>query len=355
VTAYFALIVVSLLQLVTSQSLGDDEVLAGVTSAEILASDWSNGQSQRDDGKTIDEVILDAGVEAGEEAAAQEGTILFQSDMMMQPTQFLESYSSKGYSGAAAVEKYRWPHAIIPYTIDAALDGEPARVAMGAMKEWMERTCVRFEPAGSDAAEKAGHNNAIKIIDGGGCRSGIGYWGRPYEVSLARKGCTRHKSHLHELGHAIGLHHEHNRPDRDDHIQLWWANLGMFGSTQYVKETDALSYGIPYDYCSVMHYGPKYYSANRKFTMLSRDQDYQWSMGSAQNLSFYDAMIVNKMYKCDKHCTAAAKNSCNKSTCYLNHKCECECLKEVCKKIPCTAKSSKRECDQAAAALKRLG
>lgn len=325
----------------------EDEKLPGLSSDEILASDWSNSADEVDDGKTMDEGILADGVEVGAEEAKSEGLVFFQGDMLMKPEQFHMAYfpSLAGFSGAAVKdESYRWPHGIIPYTIDSSLSGEPARVAMGAMKEWMERTCVRFEAAGSEAAGKAGHNNNINIVDGAGCRAGIGYWGRSFSVSLSRRGCTRHKSHLHELGHVIGLHHEQCRTDRDSSLKIVWDNISMMGSLQYTKEEGATNFGIPYDYCSIMHYGPKYFASNKKFTMLTRDQDYQHTIGSASHLSFYDAKIVNLMYKCNSHCP---KNSACKSPCYVNQKCQCECQTVPCEKKPCLEKSSKRDCDAA--------
>ena len=36
------------------------------------------------------------------------------------------------------------------------------------MKEWQEKTCLRFEPYGSAGAKKSGHNHKIDIFNGGG-------------------------------------------------------------------------------------------------------------------------------------------------------------------------------------------
>ena len=64
---------------------------------------------------------------------------------------------------------------------------------------------------------------------------------------------------------------------------------------------------MPYDYCSVMHYGPYSFSKYQlsRPTMLTRDPNYQFTIGkpnSRKGLSFYDAKIVNVMYKCNGKC-----------------------------------------------------
>ena len=54
----------------------------------------------------------------------------------------------------------------------------------------------------------------------------------------------------HEIGHAVGLHHEHQRPDRTAFLSVV-ANLP--------EEYDAVSGRrlTGHDLCSIMHYSPK--------------------------------------------------------------------------------------------------
>ena len=64
---------------------------------------------------------------------------------------------------------------------------------------------------------------------------------------------------------------------------------------------------IPYDYCSVMHYGPYSFSMYQisRPTMLTKDPNYQFTIGrpnDRKSLSFYDAKIINLMYKCNEKC-----------------------------------------------------
>ena len=58
------------------------------------------------------------------------------------------------------------------------------------------------------------------------------------------------------MGHALGLIHEQQRPDRGKYIQILWRNVQHRLYSAYAKEksftTDLM--GLPYDLSSVMQY-----------------------------------------------------------------------------------------------------
>ena len=119
---------------------------------------------------------------------------------------------------------------------------------------------------------------------------------------LSPAGCVSKRTVLHEIGHAIGFFHEQSRPDRDYHIQVVWENIDPNKSYNFDKSNQINLYGVPYDFTSIMHYGPYSWSINDKVTIRSIDPKYQERFGYSRQLSFYDIMLANRMYQCDSGC-----------------------------------------------------
>lgn len=146
-----------------------------------------------------------------------------------------------------------------------------------------------------------------------------------------------HSTALHELGHAIGLHHEQDRPDRDRYLKIIWANIPKKWQFAFGIKSGVSPFGMKLDYCSIMEYDTFSFSTNGRPTIITRDPDYQFTIGNLNHGTFEDWKIINLMYKCNQLRNCAANPQC-KSPCYVNHKCKCECPTGQCCK-------NKRPCD----------
>ena len=51
------------------------------------------------------------------------------------------------------------------------------------------------------------------------CSSTLGYTGRLQHINLG-KNCYAHRTLLHEIGHTLGLIHEHQHPLRDTYVTV---------------------------------------------------------------------------------------------------------------------------------------
>lgn len=148
-----------------------------------------------------------------------------------------------------------WPEGIVPYRIHSSVT-TPERVR-AAMREWEEKTPIRFvardgEAAYVDVLEQAG--NTV-------CRAQVGYTGGRRYVYL-RDTSLRTPCNLgvivHELGHTLGLWHEHTRPDRDEHVRIHWDYVGSRSAFEIM--TSGVRTVGPYDIASTMHYRSFTYS-----------------------------------------------------------------------------------------------
>ncbi|KAF6036088.1 MEP1B [Bugula neritina] len=120
---------------------------------------------------------------------------------------------------------------------------------MSAIDDYHTYTCLRFVQA------SANDINRVRFQNGAGCSSYVGMIGGAQPINLA-PGCRSKGIVIHEMGHAIGFQHEQSRSDRDTFVSLMSQNIqpGVEFNFRRLSTEEVSSYGVSYDYTSVMHY-----------------------------------------------------------------------------------------------------
>ena len=142
-----------------------------------------------------------------------------------------------------------WPDGSVPYVIHEDIEGGDLEVIRAAVEHWNAKTVVTWFPR-TDEQEYA----VFGPRDSGSCRSELG---RGSPTTMWIEGCGL-GAMIHEMGHAVGLLHEHERPDWDKFLDEEPILFDLLGEYVYrdlpnrIGDVPELPY--PYDYRSIMHY-----------------------------------------------------------------------------------------------------
>ena len=203
------------------------------------------------------------------------------------------TYKLLSRNGLVSVKSH-WPGATIPIYIDEShFSDKNVESIVSALREFHTKTCLRFKPY-----RKSDDNWVIITGNETGCWSSVGLQGKGgQQVNVAVPGCMRKGSVIHEILHAAGFLHQHSTWNRDQFISVLWDNIQQSKKQNFFRfmKTIVTDYNTTYDYSSVMHYGPKFFTKNGQPTIRVLN-NLTVDIGQRESFSELDIVKLNLMY-----------------------------------------------------------
>lgn len=187
----------------------------------------------------------------------------------------------------------RWPSTKIYYRLhtNPATMGLKSKIEL-ALRAW-EVAKLDFVEANSPLVD---HIFFTSNYDQRFSCTQVGYHSKKHDVIL--KSDSDVGTIIHEIGHVLGLLHEHSRPDRNKYIDINHKYVDPVFKNQILSTFEDITFTYTdYDYESIMHYGEKAY-------IKKNAPPSAWTIKSRQNIkigqrnkpSVKDITKVKKLY-----------------------------------------------------------
>ena len=223
-----------------------------------------------------------------------DGKAVFEGDIMLTPEQL-------GQNAGARTEAFTkihslWPNNVIPYNVDPSITDDSAILA--AIADVEAATPLHFLRRRS-VADFPGYqivqSSYVTFTRSRGYSSSVGRIGGQQFISVPffpTKGAI-----LHEIGHTVGLLHEHTRYDRNANVKVNLNNVAEAAKPNFTilddEGYDNRKYG-PFDFGSIMMLDSYAYSQNGQPVMTTLDNKPFTVQRS--HLSVSDAQCITAMY-----------------------------------------------------------
>lgn len=226
-----------------------------------------------------------------------------------------------------------WPSNEITYVIDDSVGNCERSTLTVALSVISRNSCLKFKRISQSVFIAGGGTTpALHVTDSGtGCFASLGFRSPGENIVNIASGCVNVGTVIHLVLHALGMFHEHQRPDRDNFVQIVTTNVdsnrigGNVGTTKYdtvfTKAPEGLNawtnitVSKPYDFSSIMHNGPCHYSVSEEFgggpgactleptlkAAPGKEQVFigqQGNIGNRATLSAGDVWMLSQLYSC---------------------------------------------------------
>lgn len=202
-----------------------------------------------------------------------------------------------------------WTNGQVPYEFQAGVTAENRQRTIDMMNTLQTLANLRFFPRTNQTQfirfENAEVNTSpVGMQNGGNTIRMVSWWN---EIIIA-----------HEIFHSLGFFHQHQRPDRNNYVQVIQGNICPDNfEANFPIETDAtVTANIPYDFQSMMHYRrdaftgcriasdsckafspcPNGYINANTIQVLPQFNQFQNTIGQRIQISQIDALMLRFLY-----------------------------------------------------------
>lgn len=179
-----------------------------------------------------------------------------------------------------------------PYVINSSFSTTERQFIQNAINTWNSNA----SGTGITLVPRTNQNDYIEFVHGSLNASNVGKVGGKQKITLVQNGFSA-GTVMHEIGHAFGLFHEHQKENRDKHIIVHTNNIQDGMAHNFDRRATNCAQFDNFDYESIMLYDSYAWSKNGQPTLTRNDAARSTWSSQRVRLSQDDINIIPKMKK----------------------------------------------------------
>lgn len=235
------------------------------------------------------------------------GNAYVEGDIFVGTEKELDEYHGNSESKSLISDSGRWTDGVIPFEIVDGFTDEERILITESLNNYALRSNVCFRKRTNETLHIKFKRYSVNQLGFSGGQSLLGKCSDCLDGQEIKLSSVSNRVVNHEIGHALGLLHEHTREDRDSFISVHVENIQPDHVSQFLQRPLVSTDRGPYDFTSVMHYRPTAFgnviNGVTQTTISKRSNPNDTNFGNASELSSGDIAGINNMYPTNQTCS----------------------------------------------------